>query len=109
MPQPARQRRGELVLKRLGDEQKSGRPGTAVEIFIAAPDRGVGTRRIEIDRDRASAVRQIPQHQRARLMRRSGQALHVVAAAAAIIDVGQHHHCRVRIDRGFDRLGIDRA
>ena len=101
MAEPARQRRGELVLQRFGDEQEGRRAGAAVEIFIAAPDREIGARAVEVDRHRAGAVRQVPQHQRAGGVRGGGERGHVVAAGAAIIDVrsASRPRCRRRSRR----------
>ena len=55
--------------KLLGDEQEGRRAGPAVQIFVAASDREVAAGAVEIELQRAGAVRQVPQRQRALGMR----------------------------------------
>ena len=47
----------------------AGRARSAVQILVRAPDRQVGPVGVERDRDRAGAVAEVPQRQRAGIVR----------------------------------------
>ncbi len=99
---PARQRRACARLMAFGDEQKGGRAGAAVEILVAAADGEVGLGAVQLDRQRAGRMGDIPQRQRALGMRRRRQRRHVEQFAGAVVDVGQRHHRGVVVDGGGD-------
>ena len=86
---PAAERLLQRVVVALGDEGESGRAGTAVEIFVAAADREVSFATIEVDRQRAAGMRQVPQNQRPRCMRGAGQRRHVEQFAGLVMGMGQ--------------------
>ena len=96
---PALQRDCKLVLQPLGDVDESRRAGAAVQIFVAAADGEVAAGAIEIELDRAGAVRQVPHGQRASRMRRVVDCPHVVDRGRAVIDMGQGDDRGVVVDR----------
>ena len=65
MAHPALERDWQLVLQPLGDVEEGRRAGSAVQIFVAAADGEVAAGAVEIELDRAGAVRQVPHDQRA--------------------------------------------
>ncbi len=101
MAEPAGERLAGLLLPALGHEQEGRRARPAVQIFVAAADREIGPGGVQLDRERAGAVRQIPERQRAGVMRRPREVPHVVHAPAAVVDVGQHQQRGLRVERRF--------
>ena len=99
MAHPALKRGAQLVLQPLGDEDEGRRARAAVQIFVAAADREVAAGAVEVELDRAGAVRQVPDRQRAGRVRRVVDRAHVVDCALAIIDVGQRDDGGVVVDR----------
>ena len=79
--------------------RKAGAPGPAVQIFVAAADREIAAGAVEVELDRAGAVRQVPQRQRAGGVRGGVDRRHVVDGGAAVIDVGQGDDRGVLVDR----------
>lgn len=57
---PAAQRRQQPVLEMLGDIEESRGAGSAVEIFVAAPDRKLDSVPVELQRYGAGAVAEVP-------------------------------------------------
>ena len=78
--------------------QEGGRAWAAVEVFVAAADREVGVGRVEVDRQRAGGMREVPDHERAGGMGDARHVRHVVQAAAPIVDLRQEEHRRVAVD-----------
>ncbi len=105
---PPWQGRGQPILQMVSDEQEGGRAGAAVQIFIAASHRQVAAVAAQIDGERTSAVRQVPQTQHAHAMRDRVDRLHVMLAAAAVIDLGQHEDGDAFVDCALDFAGRDR-
>ena len=60
MAHPALERVAKLILQPLGDIDEGRRAGPAVQIFVAAADREVAAAAVEVELDRAGAVRQVP-------------------------------------------------
>src|SRR3546814_21188045 len=61
MAHPAAQIGDEPFLQMLGDIEEGWRAGSAVQIFIAAADRQLGSRPIAVDRHGAYAVAEVPE------------------------------------------------
>ena len=87
------------------DERR--RAGAAVQVLVAAADREVGAGAVQIDRHGAGGVREIPDHDRAGLMRRARQLGHPVHAAGAIVDVRQHQDRDAIVEMRRDLVGVD--
>ena len=102
MAHPARQRRGEAVLPARRDVEIGGRAGAAVQIFVGAAHREVGAGAVQVDRDRAGRVAEVPQHQRAGALSGGGDGGHVPARGGLVVDVGQHQHRDVGTERRLD-------
>ncbi len=105
MAHPAGQRRRGLVRPAGGDVQESRRAGAAVEVLVPAAHREIGVRARQVHRQGARGMREVPDRQRPRAMRRRGQGGHVVAAAGAVVHLGQHQDGDVGREGGFDLLG----
>ena len=95
MAEPARERlaqtlaihsRGVLRMR----PHEGGRARPAVEVLVAAADREIGAGAMQVDRHRAGRVSEVPDGQRAGGVGDPRQLGHVVHAAAAVVDVGQH-------------------
>ncbi len=99
------QRRGELGLQPLRHEQERRRARPAIQIFVAAPHGHIGFAAVQIDLDRADAMTQIPDHQRAMLVSLGSDGSHVVNGGGLVVDMREHDHRGVRIDRVDDALG----
>ena len=72
--------------------EEGRRARAAVEVLVAAADREVGVGAVQVDRHRAGRVRQVPHRQRAGGVRGARERGHVVHAAGAVVDVGEHQH-----------------
>ena len=70
MAEPAGERLAGPLLPALGDEQEGRRARPAVQVFVAAADREIDPGSVQVDRERAGAVRQIPERERAGIVRR---------------------------------------
>ena len=68
---------------------RSARP--AIEIFVAASDCKIRFRSVQIDFNRAGAVAQIPNHQRAHLMRAGGHFGHIAHAPGFVVNLREQH------------------
>ena len=68
------------------------------------PDGQVGPGSREVDRHRPGGVAQVPQHQRAALLRPGGDPWQVEQGAGAEVDVGEREQGDVVVDRG-ERVG----
>ena len=86
-----------------------GRSRTAVQIFIRAADREIDVRGGDVHRHGTGGMRQIPDHDRTDRMRARDDRGHVVAAAGAVIDLGQQHDRDGLVDRVHHRVGRDDA
>ena len=109
MTPPARQRLPAARHVARVHPHEGGRAGAAVQVLVAAADGEVGLRAAPVDRHRARAVAQVPDHQRAGGMRGGGDGSHVVHGAGAVVDVGEHQHGHVGRQAGghlvrFDQL-----
>ncbi len=107
MAPPAGQRLPEAVGVFGVDPDKGRRAGAAVEVFVAAADREVGLRRVEVHRHGARAVREVPDGEHAGRMRGGGDGGHVVHGAGAVVDVGQHQHGDLVGERRGDLFRLD--
>jgi hypothetical protein len=87
------------------DEGRRTRP--AVQIFVGAADREIGFRTGKIDRNGAGRMGEVPHRDHARVMGLFCQRLHVVQAAGAVVDLGDHQHRHAVIDRGLDLFRFD--
>ena len=109
MAHPARKRRSNVVLQALCDVKESGRAGAAVEVLVAAADRKIDAASVEFDRHSAGTVAQIPEHQRASLVRRVRDRLHVVDEPGPVVDMGQGDDGGVVVDGGDDVLRLPKV
>src|SRR5690606_35051714 len=78
-----------------------------VEVLVAAADGEVGVGADQVHRNRAGRVRQVPQRDRAAAAGGAGERGHVVHAACAVVDVGEHQHGERCIELRSDLLGLD--
>lgn len=97
---PAGQRLREMRVMAMRHPHERRRAGAAVQVFVRAADRAVGTRAVQVDRHRAGGVGEIPQHQRARVVRELRDGRHVVHVAGAVVHVRDHRDGRVVAERG---------
>ena len=102
MAEPAGQRQPQIILQMLRDMQKCRRARAAVQIFVATAHREIDAVRIKLQRHRADGMRQVPQHQRTRRMRRARQCRHVMHRTAAVVHMRQHQHGSPIIERRHD-------
>ena len=109
MAKPAREHGLHLARVARRDIDEGRAAGAGVQVFIGAARREIGARARQIDRHRARRMGQIPKRQRPRGMGRCGQRRHVVLAAGAVIDLGQHRHRHRFVDRGGDLIRRDGA
>ena len=108
MAHPALERGAQLILQSLGDEDVRRCAGAAVQIFVAAANGEVAAAAVEVEFDRARAVRQVPDSQRAGAMRGLIDRRHVVDGGGAIIDVGRCDDGGILIDCTHNFPGRDR-
>ena len=110
MAPPAGQRLPEIVDMARRHPDEGRRAGTAIEVLVGAAHGEVGLGALQVHRHRAGGVRQVPDRQRAALVRQRRHRAHVVHLAAAIVDVRQQHHGHGIVQRLFQRqLVIDQA
>src|SRR5436305_6552737 len=102
MAHPALERVRKLILQRFGDIDEGGSSGPAVQIFVAAADSQLGAAAIEVDLDRSSAVRQVPNDQRAGGAGGVAHRAYVVKGGRAVIDMGNGHDRGVAVDRAHN-------
>ncbi len=84
---PAPDGRDRVVLQLLVDVDERGRARSAVEIFVGAPDGEIYVALVEFNRDRASCMTQVPQHERTFAMGEFGNARHIVQITAFECDM----------------------
>ena len=84
------------------DEGRAAR--AAVQIFVAAADREIGFRAVEIDRDGAAAMAEIPDDDRAPRMRLPRDRDHVVHEGRLVMHMREHDDAGLRID-GVEDVG----
>ena len=96
MAPPASERRQRLILHRWIDENEAGRARPAIQVFISAAHGEIGTRRHEVNVERARTVGQIPHRQRTGGVGARRHCLHVVASGRAIVHLTQTHHRHLR-------------
>ena len=82
--------------------RNAGAPGPGVQVLVGAADGQVGAGPVQVHRDRARRVAQVPEHQRARVVREPGDRGHVGQRAAPVGHVRQADQGGVRPDRGAD-------
>ena len=109
MAEPARERLLEGLLQAPGDVEEGGCPRAAVEIFIAAADREIGSAAVECYRHSTCAVAEVPQHKRPFRLRARGDPGHVMDFGGLEVDVGQAHDRHVAVDRVHDLVLLDEA
>ena len=117
LAEPALHRLVQLFLQVSPDIEERGRPGAGVEVLVGAPDRQVGAAPVEVHRHRAGGVAQIPQHQRAAVVRDAGDLCHVGQGAAAVGHMRQAEQRGPLVHGVTDRLhahpvvdvGVDHA
>ena len=102
MAQPPADGICQLCLQRSPDEEVRGRAGTAVQILVTAAGRHVRIGLEEVDGHRAGRVREIPDGQRAGVVRGARQRTHVQAFAGAEVDVCQQQHTDALVERVAD-------
>ncbi len=85
------------------DVEEGRRAGAAVQIFVAAANREIAAAAVQVELDRAGAVRQVPQGERSGGMSGGVQRRHVVPGAASVVDMGQEQ------DRGVARRAPGQA
>ena len=90
MAHPTEQSRRGARLQIRPDVDKSGRAGSAVQIFVATADGEIDAATGKIDRERASGMGEIPDHDGAERLCLLGEQAHVVPAPGAVVDFGQH-------------------
>ena len=105
-PHPAPDRLGQRPEVALRDVQVRRRPGAAVEVLVAAPDREVDAPGVELDRHRAGRVAQVPEHQGAGLVGDPGQLGHVGQPGRPVRHVAEHHQRGVRADRAGEPVRV---
>ena len=101
---PAGQRLRKIAVVPFGNEGVSGRAGAAVQILVAAAHREVGLRAVQVDRHCTARVREVPQHDRADIVRSPGQRLHVEHFAGLVVDMRQQQQRDVFIQRVHHRV-----
>ena len=109
MSHPARDRVTQLLLQAGRDKDICGCPRPAVQVLVTTADRQVDLGAVEIDRHRAGAVREVPQHQRSVPVSRRREVPHVVNRAAGVIDMGEHDDGDAAVDRGLELRPVDRS
>ena len=78
---------------------KGWRAGAAVEVFVAATDRKVRPRAVQIDWHSAGAVGQVPDRHGANGMGCFGECGHVVHGSGSVVHMGQHQYGDIRTQR----------
>src|SRR5262249_32200772 len=90
MPHPARERLAERRLMPPRHIQKRRSAGAAVEVLVATAHREVHLGGAQVYRQRARRMRQVPERQRALLVRLSRQVWHVEDTTRLIVDMSEH-------------------
>jgi hypothetical protein len=98
-----RQARVERSQRDRAHVDEGGRSGTTIQILVGTADGELASGAREVHLDGARAVRQIPDHHRARGMGLCGQRRHVVLAPGAVINLRQHDN-RHRVIHGVLNL-----
>ena len=86
--------------------RERGRAWAAVQVLVATADREVGVGAFQIDRHRASGMRQVPHHQRAGSVRRFREVGHAMHPARPIVDVRQHQDADMIVQLGQDVVSV---
>ena len=106
MAHPARQRLPEALGMPRMRPHESGRAGAAVEVLVAAADGEVGIGALQIHRQRAGRMREVPDRQHAGGMRLRGERGHVVQAAGAVVHLREHQHRDAFVEQALDFVGL---
>ena len=99
MAHPAGQRLPRGLQVPFGDESIGRRARAAIEIFVPAADREIRFAAIQIHRQGAARMRQVPQHQRARFMRGVRKGSHVEQLARFVVCVGEKKEGDIPVGR----------
>ena len=92
-----------------GDIDKGGRPWPAIEVFIAASNGKIRACLRQMHGERPRRMGQIPDCDNPQFMCPSRQARHVMPAACAIINLGQHQHGDLVTERFLHGFGCNQA
>ena len=106
MAEPAAERLREPAMMAFRRIEEGRRAGAAIEEFVTAADGEIDAAAGKVERQHACRMREVPDHQRAGLMRGAGQPRHVVDGAVAVIDVAEHQHRRVGVEAVDDGVGV---
>ena len=109
MAPPAGQRLPDAIGMTRIHPQKGRGAGAAIEVLVAATDRKVGPRGMQVDRHRAGAVGQIPDGQHAGFMSLGAHGGHIVHRAGPVIDMGEHQHCDIVAQCRVQLIMFDQA
>ena len=99
MTEPAGQRLPDTLAQAWRDPHVGRRAGAAVEVLVGAADGVVGLGRVQVQRQRAGRVGQVPDRQGAVFVDQAGDLAHVVQVAGLVVDMAEHHHRGIRVDR----------
>src|SRR5882757_3754694 len=83
------------------DRNKGGGSGTSVQIFVCATDREIDRMKIEGEFYHADGMTEIPHHQRAGVVKLSGDGGDVEQCTGAIIDVREHGDRDLSVKQGL--------
>ena len=104
MAHPARQGRRDARLQIRPDIDEGWRAGSAIQIFVAAADSEIGSATGKIDRECASRMGEVPDHDGAARLCLFGEQAHVMPAPGAVVDFGQHENRDATRRARFRRL-----
>ena len=91
LPEPAPDRRTQLLLQLPTHIEERGRAGTGVQVLVGAADREVDARRFELDRNDARGVAHVEQQERTGVVRGVGDRANIGERPRAIRDVRDAH------------------
>ena len=109
MTQPAGEDRLQRVLQGRRHVEKGRRPRSAVQVLVAAADRQIDARTCQIDLEGTGRVGQIAEAKRTRIARCPGQCPHVVAASAAVVNLGEEQNRHLGVETVGQALGRHQA
>ena len=109
MAPPAGQRLPDAIGMARIHPQKGRGAGAAIEVFVAATDRKVGPRRMQVDRYRPGTVGQVPDGQDAGLSCLGTHRGHIVHRAGPVVDMGEHQHRDVVAQCRRQLIALDQA
>jgi hypothetical protein len=98
MSQPSCNRGLQLPLKPLGHIQKGRSARAAIEIFVTAAHRQIGTHSAKINLDGACAMTQVPYHQRTALLGAARDRRHVVFVAGLVVNMSEQNRGDIVVD-----------